>query len=168
VSDEEWKPIDGHPGYSVSSAGRVSGPNGILAGDVIYSGYRRVKLRSKHHLVHRLVAEAFVERRDGADFVDHIDHDRSNNTSTNLQFVSHQENVRRSMRAGRKAKSLSPELVSKIRETYSSGRHTQREVAKMFGCSQSTVSFAVRGVTWGWTDGEGWPSPADKVRRDGD
>lgn len=45
------------------------------------------------HQVHRLVAEAFIPRVDGKNYVDHIDGSRDNNIVTNLRWCTPKENV---------------------------------------------------------------------------
>lgn len=85
--------------YEVSSAGQVRRASyrradGSLAGARLLSqridkkGYYIVTLPyrgcRRPVLVHRLVALAFVERPDGAEFVLHLDGDRLNNSADNL------------------------------------------------------------------------------------
>jgi hypothetical protein len=64
--------------------GKIKEPSNI-------QGYKRVGLENKngwsHKLVHRLVAEAFLEKVEGKDEVDHIDRDRSNNNVYNLRWA---------------------------------------------------------------------------------
>jgi ABC-type Na+ transport system ATPase subunit NatA len=43
--------------------------------------------------VHRLVANAFIEKIDGKFFVNHIDSNKSNNNLNNLEWVSNLENI---------------------------------------------------------------------------
>lgn len=43
--------------------------------------------------VHRLVAETFCSRQDGKDFVNHLDGDRTNNHSSNLEWCTREENM---------------------------------------------------------------------------
>ena len=42
--------------------------------------------------VHRLVAEVFIPKIEGKEFVDHIDGNRQNNVYTNLRWCTHKEN----------------------------------------------------------------------------
>ena len=44
-------------------------------------------------LIHRMVADAFMEPIEGKPYVDHIDRDRKNNRLDNLRFVSAKENA---------------------------------------------------------------------------
>lgn len=96
----ELSRIKGFP-YSVEQNGNVhSIRNFILNQNMNKKGYKIVKFhkygkRSKH-LVHRLVANAFVENtRDPKIYriVDHIDGDKTNNHMDNLRWISHKENI---------------------------------------------------------------------------
>lgn len=90
---EMWKPIKDLPGYSVSSEGRVrkdsTGQIMVLSKN---GGYCRITI-TKH--VHRLVAEAFIEKPEDVErcWVDHIDGNRSNNNVENLRWVTPSENA---------------------------------------------------------------------------
>lgn len=68
-------------------------------------GYLRVKLHKEDSpypiCIHRLVAAAFCEKKAGCTDVNHIDFNRKNNCSENLEWVSHGDNVRYSISAGR-------------------------------------------------------------------
>ena len=84
--------------YKITDDGRIYSEylNDFLKPFYSKGGYVRVKLnygdRSKKFSVHRLVALAFIENKDNKPHVDHIDMNRSNNNSYNLQWVSQQEN----------------------------------------------------------------------------
>jgi len=68
-------------------------------------GYLTAKLSknsvSKRIPVHRLVAEAFIENPYDLEEVNHKDYNRANNTVDNLEWISHGDNVRYSIAAGR-------------------------------------------------------------------
>lgn len=114
--NEEWKDIKGFEGlYKISSLGRVMSlhPHGckdtkeyIKVPDSIHNGYLRVELHRKGRrkikmLVHRLVAEAFIENPEGKREVNHKDCNKHNNTVSNLEWCSHKENMKHAYDNGR-------------------------------------------------------------------
>lgn len=60
-------------------------------------GYQYVSLSKngiKHNrYVHRLVAEAFIKNVSGGSIVNHLDYNKSNNRSDNLEWCSQKENI---------------------------------------------------------------------------
>lgn len=105
--NEVWLPVKGYENYLVSNMGRVKSMNlynnerpHLLSLIDHGNGYLYVILSKnntrRNFYVHRLVAEAFLMKPDGCDYVDHLDHDRSNNKATNLEWVTQRENVLRS------------------------------------------------------------------------
>lgn len=72
------------------------------------NGYLIIALKGngkrKNHYIHRLVAEAFLDKPDGAEVVNHIDYDRYNNRVSNLEWTTQLENVRHSRFRMRHAK----------------------------------------------------------------
>lgn len=108
--DEIWKDIKGYEGmYQVSNLGNVRGlvfnNNQVTGKKKIHPiaktdnghGYHIVSLRTngrrKNEYVHRIVAEAFCEKSDGKNFVNHLDFDRHNNRADNLEWCTHAENM---------------------------------------------------------------------------
>lgn len=116
LDGEVWKEIKGFKGlYEVSNMGRVKGldhklkakdgrewiQDGLLMNNNVNSvGYLYVKLtdenkKIKNKLLHRLVAEAFVENPDPDeyDIINHIDEDKNNNVYTNLEWCTQEYNL---------------------------------------------------------------------------
>lgn len=102
---EKWKSISGYEGYyEVSNLGRVrrvatggSENPKLLHPSVGGSGYLTVRLSKdnvkKNHMVHRLVACAFIKRPDEESMqVAHNDGDRLNNFADNLRWATPREN----------------------------------------------------------------------------
>ena len=56
-------------------------------------GYMQVRLNGKTYTVHRLVATAFIPKSSPKPQVNHIDSNRANNDVSNLEWVTHQENM---------------------------------------------------------------------------
>ena len=105
----EWRPVVGRPGYSVSNTGQVRSEhrvitmkNGvqktvtekILKQHKAGAGYLAVHMGANdREYVHRLVAEAFIGNP-GPDYeVNHIDENKKNNCTENLQWVTRRENL---------------------------------------------------------------------------
>ena len=64
-------------------------------------GYLHVSINGRRKDVHRLVAECFVPKPAGEGLeVNHKDGDKLNNHASNLEWVSHLENVRHAYRTG--------------------------------------------------------------------
>lgn len=110
---EQWKNVIGYEGlYEVSNLGNVRSldrytnaknnkvrlvKGKLLKSYKLNSGYLIVDLyispnRRKHHLVHRLVAEAFIQNPYNLEEVNHIDENKSNNVVSNLQWCNKQYN----------------------------------------------------------------------------
>ena len=99
IINEEWRSVNGYANYQVSNIGRVRNVETELILESCNSGmgYYQVRLYKDGSrmflLVHRLVAHAFIENPDSKTCVDHINHDKTNNTILNLRWVSVSENA---------------------------------------------------------------------------
>ena len=99
---EHWKAIDGYEGlYQVSNLGRVKslkcGKEKILKPGKNTGGYLHVDLYKDGHektvKIHRLVAEAFIPNPNNLDTINHKDEDKTNNTVSNLEWMSQKDNI---------------------------------------------------------------------------
>lgn len=122
---ERWKPIDGYDGYyEVSDQGRVrSLPrvqknkrgqvrnySGKLLGEEGFGyadkfGYRSVILcvdsKQVRYKIHRLVANAFIQKLNDEDVVMHLNDVTSDNRAANLEVGSQSENIKDCITKGR-------------------------------------------------------------------
>lgn len=101
-----WKEIKGYEGrYLISSSGDVislkyGGSNRakMLTWKVNNKGYAWVELRKngikEQKLIHRLVAEAFIEKVEGLNLINHKDENPLNNDVDNLEWCDASYNAR--------------------------------------------------------------------------
>lgn len=89
--------------YSISNLGNVIshiGKEKPLSKLKSKNGYLFVRLclngKSKTELIHRLVAECFLNNEINLPQVDHIDENKENNSVKNLQWITSKENTRKS------------------------------------------------------------------------
>lgn len=93
---EVWKDVvDYEDEYEVSNLGNIRRKSKNLATPISKHGYQNVSLskngKIKTHLVHRVVAKAFLENE--KEQVNHKDCCKTNNNVNNLEWVSMQENI---------------------------------------------------------------------------
>lgn len=95
---EKWKDIKGYEGlYQASTFGRIKHVknNYITYGSTSKGSYLRKTLcknsNKRYYLVHRLIAETFIDNYENKLTVNHIDGDRTNNSVTNLEWATYQE-----------------------------------------------------------------------------
>lgn len=100
---EIFKRIKEYPAYSISTEGRVrkNSNHKILNPSKKPNGYMQINLftcdgRRKKEYIHRLVALTFIPNNKRLPEVNHIDGVRDNNTLSNLEWVTHQENMDKS------------------------------------------------------------------------
>ena len=106
---EEFRPVPGYEGYyEVSNFGNVKSLTNdkILKPCLDSNGYYKVTLskdgKTKTIRIHILVATAFLDHvPDGYKIVvDHIDNNKLNNNLTNLQLITHRENISKDRKNG--------------------------------------------------------------------
>lgn len=93
---EELKTIKGHENYLVSTEGRIYSLRSkkFLKLKRHGNGYLTIRfsMHGKNYLVHRLVAEAFLENKCNYKCVDHINNIRDDNRADNLRWCDHKQN----------------------------------------------------------------------------
>jgi len=173
--NEIWKDIDGY-NYQISSLGNIRskgkyvpyiGRNGkpckrwakptVLKWSVGTSGYPTTHIYDdtptrKTIMIHRLVAEYFLEPVEGKEFVNHIDGDKTNNVVTNLEWVTKSENTVHAIETGllnhRGEKSNFNKLSEKevieliAARRYLKGKVTARQLSEKYGiCEKYAATF---------------------------
>lgn len=157
--------------YRVSDTGKVYSllTDRIMKSWIQPNGYESVYLRINGHYktftMHRLVMLAFVSERPAGMDINHKDGNRLNNHLSNLEYITHQQNIDHASDVlgwsinGTKnpLAKLDDDKVREIRRLYSQGA-TIRGLAKVFGVTPSAIQSVVRRETWKHVDPEGGAS----------
>lgn len=169
----ECRKINGFGGnYYISVDGIVTTDRrqGSAGGEVKQrlnsNGYYCVTLQHKGHkktaLVHRLVAEAFIDNPENKPCVNHKDGNKDNNTISNLEWCTYSENMKHAIKTGL---SKMPGLHG---ESHPNAKLTQAEVdeiraglcanipprilAKVFHVTPETIYNIRNGKVWRCTE----------------
>ncbi|GAC1512286.1 MAG: hypothetical protein NVS1B16_03650 [Pseudarthrobacter sp.] len=156
---EEWRPFfDGK--YEVSSIGNVrrAGAQTNLKPIRMKIGYFKVSPvldgKNVQRYVHRLVAEAFLGPCPFGHEVNHLDGVKTNNVLTNLEYVTHQKNMRHARdfdltpvgsRCNRSH--ITESDVEAMRALFGAGS-TNKDLAERYGVARATVSQIVHRKNW--------------------
>lgn len=160
-----WIPVKGYENkYSVSEEGEVMSWNFAkkhlprTLKQRMNRRYMTVCLRkggSRSFFVHHLVAEAFIGPRPNGMVLNHIDGDRKNNSSSNLEYVTPSENAKHACKLylidsrGEKHSQhkLTEEQVKEILCALKMGAFVG-ELAKKYSIHQSQISHIKAGRGW--------------------
>ena len=168
---EIWKDVKGYEGrYKVSNLGRIKSiegkrkdgsrrPGKILKPSKIDGKYQRVHRTGDDGYctksVHRLVAEAFVEKTDKSyDIVNHIDNNPANNRADNLEWTTYKGNMQWASAQGRMK--YKPENLRRAQESHKKAVYaidkngnrqlfsSQTEAAEKLGIQKNHIGAACR------------------------
>jgi len=146
----KWKDVPGFKRlYKVSDQGDVYSiprngtKGGFLKQHTDKYGYKKVVLykNNKPHYftVHRLVALAFVANPDGHKTVNHIDGDKENNWTYNLEWMSSKENLRHSFELGLQKIKNQPIIATRVSDGKIFRFFSQKETARKLGIHQRSI-----------------------------
>lgn len=143
----ERKEIENCPRYFIYQDGRVFGRhNKFLRPRLTKNGYLAVYLCGKNYTIHRLVAISFLPREYPLNEVNHKDYDKTNNHISNLEWVTHAQNMQSAHKDNKFPKGsevntakLNENKVKKIRELLRTGKVNKAEIGRRFNVSPSTI-----------------------------
>lgn len=176
-SPDDFHPIPGLEGlYEINLAGQVrslprivvsrggtrSTGRRLLKGRLL-NGYPSFSVRvegiNRQMSVHRALATIFIANPDNKPHINHLDGNKANFALSNLEWCTHQENMRHAFDSGLTPRpksgpgEMSPAArlnwndVEAIRSLAVQGV-SRAAIAERFGVSKSNVSQIVRGETW--------------------
>ena len=147
--------------YEVSTDGRIrnENTNREIKQFVGSDGYLRTQIAGKTRLVHRIVADAYISKCPGKDFINHKDGNKANNSVDNLEWVTRSENLShayshdlRERPFGTKngRNKLSDDQVDFVRNNYIPGdsEYGAKALAEKFGVAPQTISAINSGQNW--------------------
>jgi HNH endonuclease/NUMOD4 motif-containing protein len=165
--NEEWRPIRGYEAeYSVSRDGRIrrdldaqGRPSGLILKPGVVGKYLMVSLSrhgfSRRHLVHRLVAEAFLGPVPEGRQTNHRNGRHHENAADNLEYITASENVRQTYAMGRQPlrgdsngnASITEAQAREIRRLYADGLR-QADICRRLSLPKWIVFSVVRWRSW--------------------
>ena len=157
---EEWKDIKGCEGrYQVSNEGRVKSIDRViitgrgarhytehlLSPAVNEDGYFRVFLsigtNGKWYLIHRLVAEAFIDNPDNLPEINHKDENPANNKVDNIEWCDRNYNINYGTRTSKTSKPIEAlDDEGNIVYTFESKKEARRH-----GFADSNITNCIKG-----------------------
>ena len=152
---EEWRDIPGYEGlYKVSNTGKIlsldyahRGYAQELVPKVNNKGYLWVQLKHNNQrkdcLIHRLVAEAFIDNPNGFPLINHKDENKKNNNSWNLEWCTRKYNANYSLDRHPERR-LEISKLSKM-ERSKRGPYRKRKTAKPTKYTQPVVQKDMNG-----------------------
>ena len=176
---EIFKTIPAFPDYEISNYGRLKTKKRLIR--YVHARTREEQFRKgtsrflKEHIngrtgykfyqlylnkkmynrtVHRLVAETFLPREEGRDYVNHKDGNKHNNTVDNLEWCTNEYNHEHATATGLKPKGerigsskLTEQSVRAIKRLLSQG-FTREKIAALFDVNHTSITHISTGKTW--------------------
>jgi len=130
---EIWKIIEDAPKYEISNFGRIRNIKSKKIRKCFFSkGYPAITLqkqdlsvgRKSNHLLHRLIAKAFINNPNNYFVVNHIDGDPKNYNINNLEWCNQKENLYHSRNISKNGAVISRQKILNI---YNQNSHLTKD-----------------------------------------
>lgn len=140
--------------YYVTEDGKIFRNGKEKKSFISKQGYRQIQLsigsKIKNLLVHRIIAEVYLSKIDGKDFINHKNGIKSDNRIGNLEWTNRSENMTHSVKVlGKKFKGfITDSQKNWIVENYIP-RHKQfgqSAIAKKFNITQAAVRYHLNNI----------------------
>ena len=166
---EEWKDIPNYEGlYQISNLGRIKSLEKMLKNKNGYrkseekilipqrrkNGYLKVELykngQRKTFMIHRLVGEAFVFKPENKCEINHKDGNKENCCVSNLEWITHSENMQHAVEKGLVLKGGNNDRAKKINQydlqnNYIRTWECLRETERILKIHSSNISKCCKG-----------------------
>ena len=167
LDGEIWRTVPDYENYQISNFGRVKSlwkSKAKILKPAFCNGYLRVDLckdgKQKLFRVHRLIAQAFIPNPEGKPQVNHKDGHPMNNYVENLEWATHEENLKHAFDTGLKIAPQGEEsILAKLTNEQAKyirnnpDRLNLEQLAAKFGVDRSTIGLIQRGETYKNTGG---------------
>lgn len=104
MNEEIWKELDINKSYLISNFGNLislkNNKKRVIKGWIQNTGYVTVNVNNKKYSLHRLIAINFIKKTVGKEFVNHIDGNKLNNRTDNLEWCTQKENIQHAFNTG--------------------------------------------------------------------
>ena len=121
---EIWKIIEKSSKYEVNTLGIIRNikNKNIMKPHIANTGYPMVTLqetdtsirKKKNHLIHRIIAETFINNPNNHPFVNHVDGNKTNYNISNLEWCNQKENIYHSKNISKNGAVISRQKILNI------------------------------------------------------